>query len=84
MGLIRIDACCGPKTAKTDSKTFFFAGSGEVVITAEEHGFTRMPNVTVYDSVGHEIEPEVQVDEETFDVTIRQESPVVAIYIALN
>lgn len=84
MGLIRIDVCCGPRLK--DNHYFFTQAeaSEEVIITAEEHGLAKVPNVTVYDASGHEIEPEVQVDDVTFDVYVRQESPAIPIYIALN
>ena len=84
MGLIRIDVCCGPRLK--DNHHFFTQSeaSEEVIITALEHGLAKVPNVTVYDLQGHEIEPEVQVDDVTYDVYVRQDSPAIPIYIALN
>ena len=84
MALIRINACCGPKLL--DNHYFFTQAEGleEVVITAEQHGLGRMPNPTVYDLEGHEFEPEIQVNDETFEVTVRQEAPAIPFFIALN
>lgn len=84
MGLIRVDLCCGPRLK--DNHHFFTQeeAAAEVIISAAVHGLGKVPNVTVYDLEGHEIEPEVQVDDVTFDVFVRQESPAIPIYIALN
>jgi len=84
MGLLRIDVCCGPKLK--DNHYFFTqeVASEEIVITAEEHGLAKVPSVTVFDLEGHEIEPEIQVDDQNFTVYVRQETPIIPIYIALN
>ncbi len=84
MGLIRVDVCCGPKLK--DNHQFFIrvTASEEVMIPASEHGLGKVPNITVYDLEGNEIEPEIQVNDVTFDITIRQEAPAIPIYIALN
>jgi YbbR domain-containing protein len=81
MALIKLDTC---KVKTKLPQTFFSEATGEVTITAEQHGLTRMPYVAVYDTAGHEIEVEVEVNETTFEVKVRQESPAIPIYIALN
>jgi hypothetical protein len=84
MGLIRISTCCGPRLLDNN---YFFAQSEaleEAVFTAAVHGLGKIPSVTVYDLEGHEFEPEVQVDEETFEITVRQEAPAIAFLIAMN
>lgn len=82
MGIIRIDRCGDVKTLSRG--LFFFEAAEEIIITAEQHGYDRVPNVAVYDLVGNEIEPSVQVNSTTFRVTIRQEFPPIAIYVAFN
>lgn len=84
MGLIRIDVCCGPRLL--DNHHFFTQAEAleEVTITAEEHGLAKVPSVTLYDLEGHEFEAEVQVNDMTFDITVRQEAPAIPFYIALN
>lgn len=83
MGLIRVNNCCGPRLK--DNHHFFTQAeaSEEVTVTAAEHGLGRVPHPTVYDLEGHEFEPEIQVDDVTFDVTIRMEDPQ-PFYLALN
>jgi hypothetical protein len=83
MGLIRVNICCGPRLLDNH---WFFAQSealAEVTFTAEQHGLGRVPHPTVYDLEGHEFEPEIQVDDVTFSVTVRQEDPQ-PFYLALN
>jgi hypothetical protein len=82
MGIIRIDTCGSSKVLSRG--LFFFEASEEIIITAEQHGYSRVPNVAVYDLVGNEIEPSIQVNSETFRVTIRQDFPPIAIYVAFN
>lgn len=82
--LVPITVCCGPRL---QDNHFFFTQSislEEVIITAEEHGLGKVPNVTLYDLNGHEFEAEVQVDDTTFDIIIRQEAPAIPFFIALN
>jgi hypothetical protein len=81
MALIKLNTC----QVKTKTpQTFFSEATAETVITAAQHGFERMPYVATYDSAGYEVETEVQVNPTTFEVTVRQESPLIAIYIVLN
>lgn len=84
MGLIRVNICCGPRLK--DNHHFFTQAEAaeEVTFTAEQHGLGRMPHPTVYDLEGHEFEAEIQVDDTTYDVTVRQEAPAIPFYIALN
>jgi hypothetical protein len=84
MALVRIDVCCGPRLK--DNHYFFSQSEAleEVTITAEEHSLGKVPSVTLYDLEGHEFEAEVQVDDETFDITVRQEAPAIPFHIALN
>lgn len=84
MGLIRVDICCGPRLK--DNHWFFEQAEAaeEVTFTAEQHGLGRVPFPTVYDLEGNEFEPEIQVDDVTFDVTVRQEAPAIPFFIALN
>lgn len=84
MTLVRVNICCGPRLK--DNHYFFTQAeaSEEVTITAAEHGLGRMPLPTVYDLEGNEFEPEIQVDDQTFDVTVRQEAPAIPFYIAMN
>ena len=84
MGLIRISACCGPRLKDNHHFQTQAEALEEVTITAEEHGLAKVPSVTLYDLEGHEFEAEIQVDDLTFDVTIRQEAPAIAFFIALN
>jgi hypothetical protein len=55
-----------------------------VVFTSEQHGLGKIPNVTLYDLEGNEFEAEIQVDDETFDITVRQDAPAIAYLIAMN
>ena len=84
MGIVRIDNCCGPKINRPKTVTLFFQALEEITITAEVHQLQKVPSVTVYDSAGYEIEPEVQVNEQNFNITIRQELPAIALYVSLN
>jgi hypothetical protein len=82
--LVPVSVCCGPRLK--DNHFFFTQALSltEVIITSEEHGLAKVPHVTLYDLTGHEFEAEIQVDDETFDVIIRQEAPAIPFYIALN
>ncbi len=84
MALVRVNICCGPRLK--DNHYFFTQAEAieEVIFTAEQHGLGKVPSVTVFDLDGHEFEPEIQVDDETFDVTVRQEAPAIPFFIALN
>lgn len=82
MGLIMLNPCCGPKAER--QQVFFSPSQAETIISQAQHGLNSVPNVQVYDSVGHMISVEVFVDTSTLDIRIRQESPFVAIYIVLN
>lgn len=84
MGLVRINICCGPK--QLDNNYFFEEADAleEVVFTAAQHGLNKIPDIKVYDLEGNEFECEVQVDDETYDITVRQEAPAIAFLIAMN
>ena len=84
MGLVRVNICCGPRLKDNHHFRAQLEALEEVTITAAEHGLAKVPHVTVYDLDGHEFEPEIQVDDETYSVTVRQETPAIPFYIALN
>ena len=84
MALVRINICCGPRIK--DNNWFWkkAEASEEVIFTQEQHGLAKVPDVGIYDLEGHEFEPEVFVDDVTFDIIIRQEAPAIPFFIALN
>lgn len=84
MALVRINICCGPRLK--DNNWFFRKAdaSEEVIFTQEDHGLAKIPDVGVYDLDGNEFEPAVFVDDETFEIIVRQEAPAIPFFIALN
>jgi hypothetical protein len=82
MSLVRINICCGPKVKDNN---FFYRVVGalsEVTFTQEDHGLAKVPRIEIYEvSNGMNFRGEIQVNTETFDVTVSQEDPIPFIII---
>lgn len=84
MGLIRVNICCGPRLK--DNHYFFKVSEAleEVIFTAEEHGLAKVPQIEIYAvEDGRNFIGEIQVNDETFEVAVRQEDPI-AFIITMN
>lgn len=85
MGIVRLNICCGPRL-KAESNQFVksYNALAEVIIPMTEHGFDRIPQIEIYAMQdGRNFIGEIQVNDQTFEVTIRQEDPI-AFIIAMS